>query len=281
MSHRYTGDDDDDEESEVFDQDASRRSDDRRSGEDVDSDTTVTSREASGAGTEAGSSPDPDDGSTADEVAAAETDADETDGPADRELPPILDVRDALDRIEREADADVSEQLDRARSLLAEYEDRDDVSTSRASLVDDIDGVVVSMRERLSGDADRLAEGIENRLQIYRDSRNDASETVHASGAGLTDNGGNVESAKAVRGEAVTLEATLVNQGEPRDGAVRLTFYDESDAPVLRVERRETDLRPDDNRQVSQRVVVPEEAEYFDVAALDATDSAATTGERA
>ncbi|MDS0299338.1 hypothetical protein NDI76_11355 [Halogeometricum sp. S1BR25-6] len=278
MSHRYTGDDDD-EESEAFDQDASRRSDDRRSGEDVDSDTTVTSREASGAGTDAASSPDPADGSTADEAAAEKTDADESGA---HELPPILDVRDALDRIERESDADVSDQLDRVRSLLDEYEGREaDASTSQASLVDDVDGVVVSMRERLSGDADRLAEGIENRLQIYRDSRSDASETLYASGAGLSDNGGDVESAKAVRGEAVTLEATLVNQGEPRDGAVRLTFYDESNAPVLRVERRETDLRPDDNRQVSQRVFVPEEAEYFDVTALDAAETAASASTNA
>ena len=279
MSHRYTGDDD--EESEAFDQDASRRSNDRRSGEDVDSDTTVTSREASGANTEAGSSPAPDDGSTADEAAASE-ESDETGGSGARELPPILDVRDALDRIERESDADVSDQLNRIRSLLDEYEGREaDATTSQASLADDIDGVVVSMRERLSGDADRLAEGVENRLQIYRDSRNDVSETLHVSGAGLTDGGGHVESAKAVRGETVTLDATLVNQGDPCDGVVRLTFYDESHTPTLRVERRENGLTPDDNRQVSQRVVVPEEAEYFDVAALDAADAAASTGERA
>lgn len=273
MSHRHT---DDDEESEPFDQDTSHRSNDRRSGEDVDSDTTVTSREASGANTEAGSSPSPGQESTADEVADSE-ESDGTDGSAGRELPPILDVRDALDRIEREADADVSDQLSRIRSLLDEYEGRDaDAGGSQASLADDIDGVVVSMRERLSGDADRLAEGIENRIQIYRDSQNDASETLHVSGAGLTDDGGHVESAKAVRGEAVTLDATLVNQGETRDGVVRLTFYDETHTPMLRVERRENDLRPDDNRQVSQRVFVPEEAEYFDISALDTTDGAAS-----
>lgn len=271
MSHRYTGDDDD-EESEALDgSDATRRS-----GEDVDSDTTVTSRGDVKGDNAPANRPNTDDAETADEVADADTDSADA-GSAERELPPILDVRESLDRIEREADADVSDQLDRVRSLLDEYEGRGtDAGSSRASLVDDIDGVVVSMRERLSGDADRYAEGIENRLQIYRDSRNDVSETIHVSGAELTDDGGHVGSAKAVRGEAVTLDATLVNQGESRDGVVRVTFYDETHTPTLRVERRENDLTPDDHRQVSQRVFVPEDAEYFDIAALDATETAAS-----
>ena len=271
MSHRYSGDDEDDE-SESFEESSATR----RSGEDVDSDTTVTSREDVKGDAAAANRPNTADAETADEMADAETESTDAESTR-RELPPVLDVRDSLDRIERESDADVSDQLDRVRSLLDQYETRESgggVGTSRASLVDDIDGVVVSMRERLSGDADRYAEGIENRLHIYRDSRGDVSETIHVSGAELTDNGGRVESARAVRDEAVTLGATLVNQGDARDGVVRLTFYDESRTPTLRVERRENDLAPDDHRQVSQRVFVPDDAEYYDIAALDAEDAA-------
>lgn len=273
MSHRYTGDDDDDdEESEALDGSDTAR----RSGEDVDSDTTVTSRGDVKGDNAPANRPNTDDVETADEVADADTDSADA-GSTERELPPILDVRESLDRIEREADADVSDQLDRVRSLLDEYEGRGtDAGSSGSSLVDDVDGLVVSMRERLSGDADRYAEGIENRLHIYRDSRNDVSETIHVSGAELTHDGGRVGSAKAVRGEAVTLDATLVNQGESRDGVVRVTFYDETHTPTLRVERRENDLTPDDHRQVSQRVFVPEDAEYFDISALDATETAAS-----
>ena len=189
------------------------------------------------------------------------------------ELPPVLDVRDSLDRIERDADADVADELERTRALLDQYEARDG-ETSRASLVDDLDGLVVAMRERLSGDADRYAEGIENRLQTYRDSRGDASETLTVSGPELRDDDGErVASVGRYDAETATLDATLVNEGEPRDGVVRLTLYDADHDPRRRVLVRESDLGTDEHRQVSARVAVPDEAEYYDVTALDAGET--------
>jgi hypothetical protein len=231
-------------------------------------DSDVTDRSEHGDG-DLTSHPAPKDDPTDGERSDAAGGRDEDGG----ELPPVLDVRDSLDRIERDADADVSDELDRSRSLLDRYEARDG-ETSRASLVDDLDGLVVAMRERLSGDADRYAEGIENRLQTYRDSQGEASETVTVSGPELRD--GDDERVAAVgRYEAATatLDATLVNEGERRDGVVRLTLYDEDHDPKRRVLIRESDLSTDERRQVRARVAVPDGAEYYDVTALDAVET--------
>ncbi|WP_284013326.1 hypothetical protein [Halobaculum litoreum] len=109
----------------------------------------------------------------------------ETDG----DLPPVIDVYDMLDRIERDADNDeeVPAHLDEIRDLLAEYARRD--RSGRASLVDDIDGRVLAVREYLDGDADRWAEGVENRLRVYRDSLREASDRLHLANARLEADG--------------------------------------------------------------------------------------------
>lgn len=234
--------------------------------------SNVTNRSETG-GSDASSRPSAEESETASEVADADRSAA---GERGDELPPILDVRDALDRVERDADADVSEELESIRTLLDQYERRDSDVESRASLVDDVDGLVVSMRERLSGDAERDAEGIENRLRMARNARNEASETLHVSGGELRDGDARLRSLSEYDGETATLDATLVNQGETRDGVLRLTFYDENDQPIRHVSAPESDLSADENRQVTETVTVPAGAAYYDVAALDATDAAAS-----
>jgi hypothetical protein len=145
-----------------------------------------------------------------------------------------------------------------------------------------LDGLVVAMRERLTGDADRYAEGIENRLQTYRDARGDTSETLTVSAPELRDGDGErLASVGRYDAETVTLDATLVNEGEPRDGVVRLTLYDEDHDPRRRVLVRESDLGTDEHRQVSARVAVPDGAGYYDVTALDAVETRGATGDEA
>lgn len=240
--------------------------------------SNVTSRPETAGESGANSRPDAEGASdTADELAAeAESDADAAGEGG--ELPPILDVRDSLDRIERDADADVADELDSVRTLLDRYEERGSDAGSRASLVDDVDGLVVSMRERLSGDAERYAEGIENRLQIARNARNESSETLHASGAELRDGDERLRSLTEYDGETATLDATLVNQGEARDAVLRVTFFDEDDEPIRHTSTSASDLSADEHRKVTETVSVPTEAAYYDVSVLEATDAAAGEG---
>lgn len=191
------------------------------------------------------------------------------------ELPPIIDVREMLDRIERDAgnDDEVPAYLDEIRDLLAAYGDRD--RGARASLVDDIDGSVLAMREYLDdgSDADRWAEGIQNRFRIYRESLREASESLHLSGAALHRDGDDVDGAAAAhQGEEVTLAGTLVNQGDARDGVLRLVFYDDDHTATWKVESREFDVDAGERRAFEEQVYVPEDAAYYDVTALDATD---------
>lgn len=184
-------------------------------------------------------------------------------------LPPILDVRDQLDRIKSQSDdPEVARLVDESRELLDRYESRERGGLD--SLVDDLDNNVLQLRERLDegSGAARQAEGAQNRLRIYRNSRQNTSETLHVADSRLVSDGRRVEPSD-VAGEPVAVEGTLVNQGDARDVVVRLTFYDDV-APVQRLERLERDLGEGERRTVELTAYVPDDAVYYDVAALDA-----------
>ncbi|MFC6724565.1 DUF192 domain-containing protein [Halobium palmae] len=95
-----------------------------------------------------------------------------------RDLPPILDLDDELDRIERESEVDVSDETDRIRDSLDEYAERDVERRGGESIVDDVENAVLDVRERVSGEADRQAEAVLNRLRMYRESLGERSGMV-------------------------------------------------------------------------------------------------------
>lgn len=191
------------------------------------------------------------------------------------DLPPILDVRDALDDIETSADADVGDDLDAIRARLDELDDRGRADDQ--SVVDDIDGLVLGLRESLDGEADRRAEGVQNRLRTYRDALHDASTTLSLSGAELRDGSGDRAGVVDHAGETVDLVGTLVNGGDARAAVVSLAFHDNDGAPVRKVESHEVGLDSDERRDVELTVYVPENTAYYATTALDADDPRATS----
>lgn len=195
-------------------------------------------------------------------------------GEDDGQLPPLVDVRDALDDVEREADADVDDELDAIHSNLDRLAGRVAASDS---VVSDIEDDVLAMRERLSGDADMYAEGVENRIRQYRTSRSNASDAVDLADPRLTRNGAVVDIERQ-RGERVEVEGVLVNQGEAREATVLTVFHADDGTVAQKVESRPYDLTPGDRRDVSMSVLVPEDAAYYAVSALDVDDSRAIEG---
>lgn len=180
------------------------------------------------------------------------------------DLPPLLDFDRRLERIESEADADVGDETDRLRELLEAYRERDSPGTGQESVVDDMENVVVGVRERVSGDAELHAEGIENRLQQYRDERTASSDVLELDEPRLDRDA--EYGAEAT--ETAAFAGAVVNGGEDQDGAVRLTFF--GDGRRLRtVELVAADVGSGERREVEATVVVPPATEYYDATVVD------------
>lgn len=195
-------------------------------------------------------------------------------GSNDGQLPPLIDVRDTLDRIGREADEDVSDDLDAIRANLDRLAGREEASDS---VVSDLEDDVLALRERLSGDADMYAEGVENRLRQYRTARADSSDTLDVADPRLTRNGATVDLDRQ-RGETVDVEGVVVNQGDARTVTVLVVFYDQSGTVARKVESRAYDLDAGGRHEVSFPIHVPTDASYYAVSAVDADDPRSIDG---
>lgn len=189
----------------------------------------------------------------------------------ERDLPPLIDFGASIDRIEEEADADVEGHIDDLREGLDRLEERDD--QERESVLDDVDDTLLSLRERVDDrDADSSAEGIQNRIQQYRDDRSSEGNVLSLSNARLERDGESVEP-EDVAAETVQLRGTLVNGGGAGDSALYLAFYDGEGRLSRTVESRQYDLEAGEHREFDRTVYVPADADSYVVATLDAADS--------
>lgn len=192
---------------------------------------------------------------------------------SERDLPPVIDIRDALDEIETGTERDVSGEIDSIRESLAEFSERD--RAGQDSLLSDIERQIVSLREYLTDDTDRRAEGILNRIQIYRNTTVDESVTFSLSNPTLLDAEGNVVDVTDHRGEVATFDGTLVNGGDARDAVAVLTIYAKDGDAAKTIETRTVSLGPDEQDSIEQPIYIPENAAYYAAAAFDAADTRA------
>ncbi|WP_089823527.1 hypothetical protein [Halogranum amylolyticum] len=192
---------------------------------------------------------------------------------SERNLPPLLAMSDELDRLERKADADVRAELDEVRTRLDEYASRERGDERREdgrdSLLDDVDNTLLRLRERLSGDADRQAEALQNRVRQFRDSRAGSSDTLSLAEPRL-ESGGTVVDVGDHGGRQVDLVTTLVNAGEAGDGVVRVGFYGDDGTLDRRVDLHESAVDAGERRDVTATVIVPDGATHYDVSVVDA-----------
>jgi hypothetical protein len=187
----------------------------------------------------------------------------------------MIDVGDALDRIERNTDhPEALSYLAEVRETLGRIAERD--PGGRESLATDLDNLVDSLRMHVDGDADFWAETVQNRVANYRRTRREASDTLHLGSSRLAVEDVEPVDPAAYPGAEARLRGTLVNQGEPGDAIVQLAFYDDDGAAVWTVESREFALAAGEKRDLDLRVWIPEAADHYGVAALDAADPRST-----
>jgi hypothetical protein len=193
-----------------------------------------------------------------------------------RDLPPILDFSDELDRLEGEADADVNEEIEELRDRLDDLAGRvgeGDDAENVGSVVTDAESTLYRLRERVSGEADKQAEALENRFDIYKNSTEERSGTLSLSQARFEDATHDEVEPSYNTGETLTFAGSIVNAGDMGDVRVRLRFYDHDDRLVRTVDLIERDVAPDESREIGAPIVVPESSGYYDVSLIDAGES--------
>ncbi|MFB6207434.1 MAG: hypothetical protein ABEJ05_13010 [Haloglomus sp.] len=205
---------------------------------------------------------------------AERTTADDGEG-VDGGLPPLIDVADALDRIERTtANEDAKARLTDIRVTLGRIAARD--PDRRESLLSDLAGLADDLRTHVGGEADSWAESVQNRVDTHRRTRRESSDTLHFENSRLTVDGEAPVDPTEHRGEKATLRGTLVNLGEPGHATVRLAFYDEDDAATRTVESAEFHLDAGECRDLDLHVWIPADAAYYGITALDPSNARTT-----
>ncbi|WP_323192735.1 hypothetical protein [Halostella sp. PRR32] len=186
-------------------------------------------------------------------------------------IPPLLDVRDDLRRARQTADADVNDDIASVIERLEELPERE--SGTQDSLIDEIDNELLRLEEQLGGDAERHVAAARNRIQIYRHSLGESSEHLLVldttfqsgeSGPGAVPAG--------VRNEEGTVEATVLNEADPRDVIPVVTFYS-GDEELKEVTGAPTEFGEDDQRTVEVTAMVPEHTDRYTVTVVDADDA--------
>jgi hypothetical protein len=186
-------------------------------------------------------------------------------------IPPLLDVRDDLRSARQTADADVNDDIAAVIERLEELPERD--SGTQDSLLDEVDNELLRLEEQLDGDAERHVAAARNRIQIYRHSLGGSSEhllvvdTVFRSG----ESGPGAVPAD-VRNEEGTVEATVLNETDPREVIPVVTFYD-GDDELKEVTGAPVEFGEDDQRTVEVTAMVPERTDRYTVTVVDADDA--------
>lgn len=185
------------------------------------------------------------------------------------DLPAVLDIRDDLRRALDETDAAIDDEVSSVYDRLEDFTERD--RASQESLLDEIDNDLLELEERLSGEAARRVEAARNRIHTYRESLSRASENLVVLETTFrhVDTGAET-SLSDVADDRATVAATVVNESDPREIMLAVTFYGDDDRQLRETVGDRVRLDADEQRQVDLETRVPAEAEYHAVTVLDA-----------
>lgn len=180
------------------------------------------------------------------------------------DLPAMIDVRDNLEYVRRTTDRDdVTETLDTVDDRLERFAAREDVD--RQGILDEIDNELLSIEQRTDGDVERRIRASRNRIQIYRDARAEADDTIVPvdSKADLPGGATTVGDATTVDGE-VEFELTVVNEGETRAFDVLIAFTDDDGDVVELVEAEGGTVASNEEVTVTVETAVPDDATSYE-----------------
>ncbi len=179
-------------------------------------------------------------------------------------LPTVLDIRDDLRAARESADRDVGDDVEAVIGRLEEYTERD--RGDREGLLDDVDNHLLRLQEQSSDEsAAQRFQAARNRIHVYRDSLGGSTAGVAVIDAYLS-TGGEDDAERhldELRGDDVTVHATVVNDGEAGDVVVEAEFYDEANEQVASTASDRFAMDASGQQTVELSTFVPESADYY------------------
>ncbi|WP_135823957.1 DUF7553 family protein [Halorussus ruber] len=189
-------------------------------------------------------------------------------------LPPIIDIRDDLNRARQETDQDVTEEFETVRDRLDAFADRN--RADREGVLDEIDNELLRIEELLDGEAARDIRAARNRIHVFRDSLAETDEDFVVVDFGVRQHEESEGEPRSEREQVlpvgeVTMTATVANSGEDAEVVPVVTFYDETGEEIESVRGSAFDLPEGAEEQVEMETDVPEDAAYNAVSAVEAS----------
>jgi hypothetical protein len=142
-------------------------------------------------------------------------------------LPRIIDVRDDLRRAQRASENDVDDDISDVLSQLERYSDPD--RRHQKSLLDTAENTLLRLQEQETSEkAIQRFQAARNRIEIFRDAISNAdTERVVVDYEIRNPNTGSQTRVERLQGDPGEARISVVNLGEPAEGSIRVSLYDE------------------------------------------------------
>lgn len=185
-------------------------------------------------------------------------------------IPPIVDVRDHLEAIA----SDSLQAEDQVESITKELS-RLPQGTSDASVIDQIDNLLLALEHHVDGEAEREVATARNRLLTYRRHRRQQSAFLgHTDPRVTASTSGTRTNLSELAGGTARLTTIVTNRGDARDVVVVIQISDEEGQVLSQVTTEETTVEVGERQQVTATVYIPEDAEDVILGARNTVDQA-------
>ena len=183
-------------------------------------------------------------------------------------VPPVVDIRDHLDRI-RDDSPHVEDQVDSIATELTRLPGGE----SDASVIDQIDNMLLALELRVHGETEREVVTARNRLLTYRSNRRQQSAFLgHTEPCVVAPSSGKRTELSKLAGRTARLTTIVTNRGDARDVVVVVQISDEEGRILSQIITEETTVGVGEQQQVTATIFIPEDAEDVTLAAKNTTD---------
>lgn len=185
-------------------------------------------------------------------------------------LPRIIDIRDDLEQAQSASENDIEEDVSDVLSQLEQYSDPD--RRHQVGLLDTAENTLLRLQEQEGSEkATRRLQAARNRIEIFRNAISDTATELVVVDSEIRDSNADSEMrVERLQEEIGEARVSVVNLGEPTDGLVEVSFYDD-DGMSLGNTVTTIALDSDEERTVTLDVEVPADTVHYTAIAREET----------
>lgn len=183
-------------------------------------------------------------------------------------IPPVVDIRDHLEAIRGDS-PHVEDQVDSITTELSRLSG----GASDASVIDQIDNLLLALEHHVQGEAEREVVTARNRLLTYRSNRRQQSSFIgHTRPRVIAPSWGKRTELSKLVGGAARLTTTVTNRGGSRDVVVVIQITDRGGRLISQIVTEEIAVARGGRQQVTAEIHIPEGAENVTIAAKNTAE---------